>query len=59
MCDQERISPYNINTVSSRKVIRVNQNINQGIISCFNTKFSEQTLLELCGRQWGELLMRS
>ena len=44
MCDQDRISPYNINTVSSRKVIRVNQNINKGTINCFNTKFSELTL---------------
>ena len=28
-------------------------------ISWFNTKFSEQTLWELYGRQWGKLLLRS
>ena len=31
--DQDRTSPYNINTVSCRKVMRINTNINQGIIS--------------------------
>ena len=33
ICDQERISPYNINKISSRQVMRINKNINQGIIS--------------------------
>ena len=28
MSDQDRISPYNINTTSSRKVIRIKKNIN-------------------------------
>ena len=32
MSDQDRISPYNINTIS-RQVIRIKKNINQGIIS--------------------------
>ena len=27
MCDQDRISPYNINTISSRQVIRIKKNI--------------------------------
>ena len=31
--DQERISPYNINTISSRQVMRIEKNINRGIIS--------------------------
>ena len=31
--DQDRISPYNINTISSRKVMRIEKNINYGIIS--------------------------
>ena len=26
--DQDRISPYNINTISSRKVLRIKKNIN-------------------------------
>ena len=30
--DQDRISPYNINTISSRQVMRIEKNINHGII---------------------------
>ena len=43
MSDQERISPYNINTISTRKVMGIKKNINLGIISRSNTKFSELT----------------
>ena len=39
--DQERISPYNINSISSRQVIRIEKNVNHRIISWSNTKFSE------------------
>ena len=38
--DQDRISPYNINTISSRQVMRIEKIINHGIISWSNTKFS-------------------
>ena len=31
--DQDRISPYNINTISSREVMRIEKNVNHGIIS--------------------------
>ena len=31
--DQDRISPNNINTISSRQVMRIEKNINYGIIS--------------------------
>ena len=48
MSDQERISPYNINTISTRKVMRIKKK-DQGIISWSNTKFSELSLLELNG----------
>ena len=41
--DQERISLYNINTISNRQVIRIQKNNNKGIISWCNTKFSELT----------------
>ena len=41
--DQDRISPYKINTISSREVMRIEKNINHGIISWSNTKFSELT----------------
>ena len=42
--DQDRISPYNINTISTRKVMKIKKNINLGIISGSNTKFSVLTL---------------
>ena len=31
MSDQDRISPYNITTISSRQVMRIKKNINYGI----------------------------
>ena len=33
MSDQERISPYNIDTISSIEVMRIKKNINSGINS--------------------------
>ena len=33
MSDQNRISPYDINTISTRQVMRIKKNINLGIIS--------------------------
>ena len=42
--DQDRISPHNINTISYRQVMRIKKTINLGIISWFNTKFSELIL---------------
>ena len=44
MSDQDKISPYNINTISTRLEMRIKKNINLGIISWSNTKFSELTL---------------
>ena len=41
--DQDRISPYSVNTISSRQVMRIEKNINHGTISWSNTKFSELT----------------
>ena len=32
MSDQDRISPYNINTILTRQVMRIKKNINLGII---------------------------
>ena len=51
MCDQDRISPYNINTIWGRQVMRIKKNITKGIISWSNTKFSKLTSSELYGRQ--------
>ena len=33
MSDQDRILPYNINTISRRQVMRIEKNIDYGIIS--------------------------
>ena len=44
MSDQDRISPYNIDTISSRQGMRVKKNINLGIISWSNYQLSELTL---------------
>ena len=38
MSDQDRISPYNINTTSSRQVMSIPKNLNLGIISWSNAK---------------------
>ena len=44
MSDQDGISPYNIDTMSIRQVMRIKKTINLGIINWSNTKFSELTL---------------
>ena len=44
MADQERISPYNVNTISTRYEMRIKKTINLGIIRWLNTKFSELAL---------------
>ena len=41
MSDQERISPYRVNAISSRQVMRIKKNRNQGIFSQSNTKYSK------------------
>ena len=33
MSDQERISPYYFNTISTKQVMKIKKNINLGIIS--------------------------
>ena len=45
--DIERISPYTISTISSRQVMRIKKNTNQGIIGWSNSKFSKLTSYEL------------
>ena len=45
--DQERISPYNISTISSRQVMRIQKNINQGIISRSSTSFSSTNIIRI------------
>ena len=41
--DQDTVSPYKINTIPSRQLMRINTNINQKIITWSNTKFSKLT----------------
>ena len=43
MSDQNTISFHNINTKSSRQVMRIKKSINNGIITWSNAKFSELT----------------
>ena len=49
--DQDRISPYTVGTISSRKVMRIKKNINKGNMDLSNSKFSKLILYELYGRQ--------
>ena len=51
MSDQNRISPYNINTKPTRWVTRIKKNIKLGIISSSNNKFSALALYKLYGWQ--------
>ena len=51
MSDQDRISPYNINTKPTRWVTRIKKNIKLGIISSSNNKFSALALYKLYGWQ--------
>ena len=40
MRDQKRISPYNIETISIRHVMRIKKNIGYGISGWFDTKLT-------------------
>ena len=51
MSDQDRISSYNINTISNRYVTTIKKNVNERIINWSNTKFFKLTSWELYGRQ--------
>ena len=48
MNDQDRISPYNIHTISTRYEMRIKKNILLRINSWPNTKLSELTLYKNC-----------
>ena len=49
--DQDRISPYNINTISSRQVMRIKKISIGELLIDQNTKFSKLTSQELYGKQ--------
>ena len=47
MSDQDKISPCNIDTISSRQVLRIKKNINHRIISWSKTKFSKPNTIRM------------
>ena len=51
MCGQDRISPYNINTISSRQVLRLKKNINPNQILKTNIT---RTIWQTVRRYWRE-----
>ena len=59
MSDQDWISPYSFKPTSSRQLMRIKKNINEGLSVDPIKKFSKITSKELYSRQWGELLLRS
>ena len=51
MSDQDRISPYNINTVSSRQVMRIKKKLTRGLYNLIQYQIPRVTSQELYGRQ--------
>ena len=56
MSDQDRISLYNINTISSRQAMRIKKNISWGIIKWSNAKFSQLSSKEPVRRITNKIL---
>ena len=56
MSEQDRTSPYNINTITSTQEIKILKNVILGISYWSNTKLAKLTSKELHDRQQGELL---
>ena len=54
--DQDRISPYNINAILSIELMRGKRNINKGIISSSNKKFSKLTTVRRITNEISEML---
>ena len=54
--DQDRISPYNINAILSIELMRGKRNINKGITSSSNTKFSKLTTVRIITNEISEVL---
>ena len=57
MSDRDGISSYNVNTISSRQVMRIKKNIIEGIINWSNTRFSDLTSSEFYRKEsyWWDL----
>ena len=58
--DQDRISPYNINTISSRQVMRIKKNINLGDYKLIQYQILQtnitRTVWQTVGRITNEIL---
>ena len=54
--DQDRISPYNMNAILSIELMRGKRNINKGIISSSNKKFSKLTTVRIITNEISEIL---
>ena len=54
--DQDRISPYKINAILSIELMRGKRNINKGIISSSNKKFSKLTTVWRVTNEISEIL---
>ena len=54
--DKDRISPYNINAILSIELMRGKRNINKGILSSSNTKFSKLTTVRIITNEISEIL---
>ena len=59
MSDQDRISPYIINTILSGKVMRIKKNISEDYKSIQYQILQTNITRTVNGRLLGELLMRS
>ena len=51
MSDHDRISPNNINTVSSRQVMRIKKKLTRGLYNLIQYQIPQVTSQELYGRQ--------
>ena len=59
MSVQDRISPYNIDTISSKQVMRIKKKYQLQDHKLIQYQILQTNIIELYGKQKGELLMRS
>ena len=59
MSVQDRISPYNIDTISSKQVMRIKKKYQLQDYKLIQYQILQTNIIELYVRQKGELLMRS
>ena len=59
MTDQDRISPFNINTIQSRQVIKISRNYQSGDYKLIQYQILQTNITTTVCRQLVELSMRS